>query len=102
MIGLPIHKVRFCFSINWKAPLIPLVELDQSFIDQRNSELNECFGKLEESLRSIDTSSNKGYDDLLKAVHVVEELRRYKFQINKTDASGKDNVPYTTSHQGKV
>ncbi len=99
---MSIHKVRFCFSTGWKAPILPLLNVDQDFIDQRNSEINDCFGQLEVKVACLDLSSNKGYDDILKAKHVIEELKRYRSLLNHYDNKGSAFVPYTASNKGRI
>ena len=94
-------NVRFCLSSNWKAPRVPLLNVDQEFIDKRNSEINDCFGQLEVVVANLDLSSNKGYDDFLKVKNVIEQLRAYRFEINQYGSKGKAFVPYTASDKGR-
>lgn len=94
-----VRKVRFCFSVNWKCPLIPVVEIDDDFYLSRLNELDCCFEDLEEKIRNIDPSTKEGYSDLLKSVNVSQQLMRYKLDL-EFKVSGKvavDNsvVPYT-------
>ena len=97
------HKLRYCFSNTWKAPNVPLLSKDDpEFIKDRNTELSSCFCMLEAELASIDVSSNKGYSDLLAAVHVLGELRRYRFSISKVENKGEAFIPYTASNKGRI
>lgn len=101
-LNLNIYKIRFCFSFTWKAPAIPILGVDDDFISQRNSELKTCFSKINEKLLKIDVSSNEGYSDLQTCIHVVDQLRIYKFSINPTKSTSKAFVPYTASNKGRI
>lgn len=96
------YTITYNFSPEWKVSIIPLLKKDnKKFISERNVDLDRCFGQLEQELTKIDLSSNVGYSWLLRITTVVEELRRYKFELNKRVSTGKDHVPYTSSQKGR-
>lgn len=104
---MDIHKVRFCFSDGWKAPLIPILGKDQAFIDARNIEIDECFGEVEIKLSNINAASEVGYRDLLIAQHVIKELMKYRSTLNpeklvNSVVKAKAYVPYTASNKKRL
>lgn len=93
-----IHKLKFTFSSDFKGPLVPLLKSDDAdFVASRNLEIDEFYSKLKSKLLNIDLTTNKGYGDLFTVTHLLEEVRRYNFSINRIVNKGKAYVPYTGS-----
>lgn len=103
--GFDIHKIRFCLSSGYRAPIIPILDIDEDFYYSRLNELDLCFEELNEAISKIDASTNKGHADLFKALHVATQLRNYKSNIdnkfNKNKYAGYSPVPYTASDKGR-
>lgn len=97
---MSIHTVRFCFSDSWKAPVLRLLNVDDTFASDREKELEHCFTELNKIIKNIDGSTIKGMNDLHIARNVSYELRNYKLILERASINyvetGISAVPYTS------
>ena len=95
-----IHAVRFCFSDSWKAPVLRLLNVDDTFTSDRTKELEHCFTELNKIIKNIDGSTCKGMNDLHIARNVSYELRNYELVLKRSSANyveaAVEFVPYTS------
>jgi len=95
-----IHAVRFCFSAFWKAPVLRLLNVDDTFTSDRTKELEYCFTELNKIIKNIDGSTREGMNDLFTARNVSYELRNYKLVLERASINYIEDaiefVPYTS------
>lgn len=103
--GFDINVIRFCFSVGYRAPRLPVLDINEDFYHSRLNELDNAFEELKETVSNIDGSTNKGYEDLLKAVNVSKQLRIYKINLEskyKPIVEKASPVPYTASNKKRL
>ena len=99
-VSVNIHAVRFCFSDSWKAPVLRLLNVDDTFTSDRTKELEHCFTELNKIIKNIDGSTCKGMNDLHIAFNVSYQLRMYKMVLKRASANyvetAQEYVSYTS------